>query len=395
MSRSDLPPRQRVLVVDDSAFMRRVIRDLITESGEFEVVGVARDGEDALHKLRTLNPDILTLDIEMPGLNGLDVLRYVMSEAPRPVVMLSAASDGRSGDARGGAQPEGLALRALELGAVDFVRKPSGPISLDLVRVGDRLLDALRAAANMQVDEVRAPLPSTSDRRPAPARDERPATQVVCVAASTGGPAALAELLPSLVFSDAVAVLIVQHMPPGFTASFAERLNRRSDLSVREARAGELVAAGCAYVAPGGLHMRLAATGDGTRIMLERSTPLWGVRPAADALFTSAAELFQDRATGVVLTGMGRDGAEGLRVLRSLGGHGIVQDPTQAILSGMPSAALRYAGADAIVPLEQMANAIRDAVAAQPQWRHGETRDAPAYAALRSASPSRRAATGA
>lgn len=356
IAHSEATRPRRVLVVDDSAFMRRLVRDLITDSGEFEVVGTARDGEDAIRQVHALDPDIVTLDIEMPGLDGLAVLGYLMSEAPRPVIMLSAAGGESSADAT---------VRALELGAVDFVRKPSGPISLDLARVSDRLLQALRAAAAMRVERVRVLARSVASARiasgtvpPAPGA----ASAAVLIAASTGGPAALTQLLPQLRAPLGAAVLVVQHMPEGFTASLARRLDGVSAITVCEARDGELVRPDVAYIAPGGSHMRVLSTVDGPRLTLDRSPTVWGVRPAADPLFTSAVGAFGARCVGVVLTGMGRDGAEGLRCVRAAGGRALVQDPAQAVIPGMPDAALRHAGADAIVSLGEAGAGVEDAV---------------------------------
>ncbi len=344
-----------MLVVDDSAFMRRLVRDLIVESGEFEVVGVARDGEDAIRQVHALDPDIVTLDIEMPGLDGLSVLGYIMSEVPRPVVMLSAAGGESSADAT---------VRALELGAVEFVRKPSGPISLDLTRVADRLLDALRAASATHVDRVRVLARPLSGASVAASANRVPtaATSAVLVAASTGGPAALTQLIPALRAPLGAAVLVVQHMPEGFTASLARRLNGLSALAVCEARDGDLVRPDMVYIAPGGAHMRVLLTVDGPRLTLDQSPTVWGVRPAADPLFASAVDVFGPRCVGVVLTGMGRDGADGLRRVRAAGGRALVQDPMQAVIPGMPDAALRHAGADTIVSLGDAAAAVDEAL---------------------------------
>ncbi len=349
--------KPRVLVVDDSAFMRRVVRDVIEASGEFAIAGTARDGDDAIRQVHALDPDIVTLDIAMPGLNGLDVLGYIMSEAPRAVVMLSA------GGADDGADST---LRALELGAVDFVRKPSGPISLDLARVGDRLLDALRAASIMRVDRVHvmARAPHIAVRRAS--QEPVAATRAVLIAASTGGPAALTQIIPHLQRGLGAAVLVVQHMPKGFTASLAQRLDSASALRVCEAGEGDLLTPDTVYVAPGGVHLRVISTVDGPRVALDNGPTVWGVRPAADPMFTSAVLAFGSQLVGVVLTGMGRDGAEGLRVLRSAGGFAIVQDPAHAVIPGMPNAALRQAGADRIADLSEVSEGIHRAVANMP-----------------------------
>ena len=312
-------PARTVLVVDDSAFMRRMIAELVAECPGFRVVGTARDGEEALCQLHALDPDIVTLDLAMPGLGGLEVLGYVMSEAPRPVIVLSAERAVEGGD-----DPT---MRALELGAVDFVPKPSGAISLDLGAARGRLHDALRAAADMNLHGVRmlarhtAPPVAATRRVPAAAR------RLVAVAASTGGPSALAQLLPALPRDLDAAVVVVQHMPRGFTRSLAERLDARCALTVREARDGEPLCAGHVYVAPAGWHLRVARDAAGLpRASLDEGTPQWGVRPAADVLFVSAAEAFGPSTLGVVLTGMGRDGAAGLRAVRAVGGRAVVQD---------------------------------------------------------------------
>ncbi len=340
-----------VLVVDDSALMRRVITELITESDEFTVVGTARNGHEAIARVHALNPDLVTLDIEMPELDGLQALGYIMSELPRPVVMLSAAEtmDGRD-----------ATLHALDLGAVDFVRKPSGPISLDLAVVGERLRSALRAAQQANVRGLQMLRPGRAPR--APRRAGRSPARAVAIAASTGGPRALTQVLPGLPASLDAAVLVVQHMPAGFTRSLAARLDAIGPLPVREAEAGQPVEAGHVYVAPGGFHMRVTADGDPT-IALDDSPPVWGVRPAADPLFRSVAEVFGDRSVGVVLTGMGRDGADGLRVIRAAGGRAIVQDRESSIIYGMPQAALQLAGADRVTPLTAVAAAIVELLA--------------------------------
>lgn len=359
MSHSNPTPVRRVLVVDDSAFMRRMISEVVASSGEFTVVGTARDGEDALRQVHALNPDIVTLDVQMPGLDGLDALGYIMSEVPRPVVMLSA------GGADGGAE---ATLRALELGAVDFVRKPSGPISLDLGRVREELLDALRAASctNLRGVNVLARMQRSAAAANASVFSDANAgvQRIVCIASSTGGPAALTQVIPKLPRDLNAAVLVVQHMPKGFTASLAQRLHSLGPLVVSEAVHGQTLQNGHVYIAPGGLHMRVQQFGDSTRVLLNDDPTEWGVRPAADPLFKTVASTFGAAAIGVVLTGMGRDGAEGLRVLRNAGALGIVQDKESAVIAGMPVAALNHAGADYVVPLGTVAHTISAAVSA-------------------------------
>jgi two-component system chemotaxis response regulator CheB len=300
----------------------------------------------------------------MPELDGLQALGYIMSETPRPVVMLSAATTHSGHDAT---------LRALELGAVDFVRKPSGAISLDLARITDRLLAALRAAAQANVRGVRMlaltrlPVRGTP-ARPMPvvpplasARSVVPgsgATRVVAIASSTGGPRALAEVLPNLPRELGAAVLVVQHMPAGFTKSLAQRLHAMSRLPVSEAEAGEPVLSDRVYLAPGGLHMAVTGASGSATISLENSPAIWGVRPSADPLFRSVAERFGNEVVAVVLTGMGRDGADGTRLIRQAGGRAVLQDRATSTIFGMPNAALQIAGADRVAALGEIAPTI-------------------------------------
>ncbi|MBX9927287.1 MAG: chemotaxis-specific protein-glutamate methyltransferase CheB [Gemmatimonadaceae bacterium] len=340
--------RRSVLVVDDSAFMRAMISDLIGAFPEFTVVGTARTGHDALEKVHALDPAIVTMDIEMPELDGLAALGYIMSETPRPVVMLSAASDRGDVD---------LTLRALELGAVDFVRKPSGGALKEVHAVRDRLHAALLAACEMNVRGV----PVLARPRVAgPARvapRAAAATRVVVIAASTGGPRALAEVIPQLPAELDAAVLVVQHMPTGFTAGLASRLDAMSALSVSEARDGAPLRHGEVVLAPGGRHLLVNAVAGQPSVVLDAGPTVWGVRPAADPLLASVAAVGAS-ALGVILTGMGRDGAEGLRLLRAAGGGAIVQDRESSTIYGMPQVALSVAGADAQLPLKQIATAI-------------------------------------
>lgn len=340
-------------MVDDSAFMRRLVSQLVESTGEFRVIGTARNGLQALELVHELDPEIVTLDVDMPELDGLQTLGYIMSETPRPVVMLSATT------VKGG---HDVTLQALELGAVDFVRKPSGAISLDLERVADRLLHALRAAREVNLGGV-GMLVARGGGAPSFRRNTPPTTAptvAVGIAASTGGPRALAEVVPALPADLDAAVLVVQHMPAGFTRSLAQRLDNASRLRVAEAQDGTVLRAGCVYLAPGGRHMRVAAGDVGPRVALtaDDAPTVWGVRPAADPLFQTMAAVFGRMAIGVVLTGMGRDGADGLLAIRRAGGRGIVQDRATSTIFGMPQVALQVAGADRIVPLGEVAGTI-------------------------------------
>jgi len=342
-----------VLVVDDSAFMRALIAEMVESTGEFQVVGTAADGMQAIEAIRSLNPDIVTLDIEMPLLDGLQALDTIMREMARPVVMLSAAGSERGNE---------MTLQALERGAVEFVRKPSGPISIDLLTVRQELLAALNAARAVNMAGVRTPpqagVPVGAET--VPKKISGAASRVVVIAASTGGPRVLTEIVPHLPDTLGAAVLIVQHMPREFTRSLSHRLDLMSPLPVAEAVDGEAVLENHVYLAPGGFHMTVTGGSGAAAISLDMSPTIWGVRPAADPLFVSAAEAFGGDAIGVILTGMGRDGAEGLRRVRAVGGMAVIQDRDSSIIYGMPQAAMAIAGADRVAAARDIAGVIRD-----------------------------------
>ena len=341
--------------------MRRLIAQIVDASPEFRVVGTARNGQDALRQIHSLDPQIVTLDVEMPELDGLQTLGYIMSETPRAVVMLSAATS------EGG---QDLTLRCLELGAVDFVHKPSGPISLDLGIVSETLLAALRAATQVNLRSVsvlaRPRYLEASRATGAPTGAPTGATAAVAIASSTGGPRALAEVIPALPGDLDAAVLVVQHMPAGFTRSLASRLDLMSRLRVAEGEDGETIQSNRVYLAPGGLHMRVVSGASGIRkLQLDTHPTVWGVRPSADPLFVSVAEHYGRASVGVVLTGMGRDGSDGLRAIREAGGVGIVQDRDTSTIYGMPQEALRRAGAERVVPLSEVAPAVVEMLGAR------------------------------
>ncbi len=343
---SELPG---VLVVDDSPFFRRLVSELVAGSGEFRVVGSASNGLQALEQVHALQPDVITMDLEMPELGGLDAIGYIMSESPRPIVVVSTHA--------GAGSPS--AIRALELGAVELVRKDDSEGRVSALRIAPRLLAALRAA--LAADVRRVPVlarPRTSGGHASFARPEGEARRCVAIAASTGGPRALAELVPGLPVGLEAGVLVVQHMPAGFTRSLADRLDGLSAHRVVEAEDGMTVQADTAYIAPGDYHMRVVMAPGGLRLVLDQEASVWGVRPAADPLFHSVAAAFGPSALGVVLTGLGRDGAAGLRAVHDAGGVGVAQDRSTSTVYGMPGAALETGGADLVLPLGAIAERV-------------------------------------
>jgi two-component system chemotaxis response regulator CheB len=339
-----------VLVVDDSDLVRAVVTELIRASGEFRVAGEARTGFEAIRLVHELNPDLVTLDLQMPDLGGLESLAYIMSEVPRPVVILSAF-------ALQGAEPT---MRALDYGAVDFVLKPEGDRPSSIVQLRDQLLNALRGASIANVKNLKlrmtggAPMRAAT-RRPTPGE---PATVAVAIASSTGGPRALEEVIPRLPADLPAAVIIVQHMPATFTDTLARRLDSLSALNVREAVDDEPVRSGTVYIAPGGKHLLVKRTEQGNVFALDDGQPVWGVRPAADVLFAAIASHFGPRSIGVVLTGMGKDGAEGARAIRDVGGYSIAQDEESSVIFGMPRFAEQYS--NAVLSVELVAAAVAD-----------------------------------
>lgn len=345
-------------MVDDSALVRRLIVTALAEASDIEVVGTARDGLDAIEKVEELRPDVVTLDIEMPHLDGLGALEKIRASQPRlPVIMFSTLTE------RGAS----ATLEALSRGASDYVTKPSntGSVAEGLVSVRDQLVPRIRALAG-----VRRLTPTTRPPRPrtvAPVRRAGAAAgpaAALLIGCSTGGPDALATVLSGLPADLGVPVLVVQHMPPVFTTMLAQRLDRISPLSVREAATGDVPMAGEVLIAPGDWHLRVEA-GRGTgqpRVTLDQGPQENFCRPAVDVLFRSAAQVYGGRLVATVLTGMGQDGLEGVKALVEQGARVIVQDQESSVVWGMPGAVASAGLADEILPLDRIPAGLLRAV---------------------------------
>jgi two-component system chemotaxis response regulator CheB len=330
--------RTRVLIVDDSAFVRKVLRELIGAAPDMEVVGHARHGFEALEQIASIQPDVITLDLMMPELDGLGVLRALQTfdQPPRVLLVTMSAAD------------SDLALEGLELGALDIVHKPTASATDALYELGDELLLKLRVAASARV------LRSEREVVRPPARVPSERTKVIVVGTSTGGPQALTRLIGALPGDLAVPLLCVLHIPVGFTAPLADRLDKASALRVREAEEGLELAAGLVIVARAGLHLRIEGSAERARCHLDpRPSSLH--RPSVDVLFESAAEVFGDGVLAAVLTGMGDDGLRGARAIRDAGGFVLTEHPSSSVVDGMPRA-VRDAGlSDAEVSLSNLA----------------------------------------
>lgn len=347
----------RVLVIDDSAFMRKVLTELLSSDPQITVVGAARDGQDGVAKVQELQPDVVTLDIEMPKLDGYGALREIMSRRPTPVVMVSShTSEGAE-----------ATIRALALGAVDFVAKPSGSISLNMHITRDELVAKVKAAAGATPRyrriaaeavpirrEVKAVAAAMSMAMPSALEAGIP-RRLVLIGCSTGGPGALHHIIPKLPADLPAAVLVVQHMPPGFTRSLAQRLDELSPISVKEAEEGDRLRTARVFVAPGGFHMTVDAEG---RIRLNQEPAVHGVRPAVDKTFESVVPAWQDRMVGVILTGMGYDGGKGMVSLKKAGGRTIAEDASTCVVHGMPKVVVELGAAEQVLPVHEIADAI-------------------------------------
>ena len=367
----------RVLVVDDSAFMRKMVSEILARDPGLCVVGQARNGADALVKMDALAPDVITLDVEMPVLDGFGALTEIMRRRPTPVLMLSSLTQ-TGADAT---------LRCLELGAVDFVGKPSGSISLDIEKIAPEMIAKVKAAAGANPSRLTSSPPSPVREGRLRACETAPASSfspsligkggepqragrglshkiaVLLIGASTGGPRALQTVIPALPADLGVPIVIVQHMPVGFTASLARRLEQTSSFDVREAAPGDRLEPGRILVAPGGKHLQFDAGG---AAQLTDEPPVHGVRPSVDVTLASLAQRHGPHMMAVLLTGMGKDGARGLKTVLERGGQTLAEDETTCVVYGMPKAAAEIGGVGSLLPLPEIAPAIARACMARP-----------------------------
>jgi two-component system chemotaxis response regulator CheB len=331
----------RVLVVDDSAVMRKLLSDILNEAPDINVVGTARNGADALDKVPKLNPDVVTMDIEMPKMDGLTALQHIINEHSLPVIMVSAM-DKRQAD---------ITIKALEFGAVDFISKTSGTLSLDIEKRKKTLISKIKMAAKVKISKLKKIKPTPISCSSFVPKDN---DWLITIGASTGGPKAIPEILSRLPRNIPAAILIVQHMPEGFTKSFAERLNWYTSLDVKEAEEGDRIEIGNVLVAPGNHHMEIK----GKSIHLSNGPNVNNVRPSVDVLMKSASKYYGSKCMGVLLTGMGNDGGEGMKNIKLNGGKTVAQNEDTCVVFGMPKAAIDLRVVDEIAPLEQIAKVI-------------------------------------
>ena len=343
--------RIKVLIVDDSAFMRVALSRIIAHERDFSVVGTATCGAEALQKIVTLDPDVITLDVEMPGLNGLETLRRIMAEFPRPVIMVSSAT----------LESAEITFNALAAGAFDYVPKQLSSTSLDIHHIGEDLVAKIKTAAGLRrspdrLDMLRKP-PRGADP---PARAvSHSAPAIIALGVSTGGPKALQEMLPTLPADLAVPILIVQHLPAGFTAPFAKRLNTLCAVSVCEASQGEVIQPGAVCLAPTGFQMTVDRASNSRMVISLSIKPENQLHiPSVDVMMKSVASAFHSRAMGIILTGMGADGAEGMKAIHREGGLTVGQDEASCAVYGMPRICAEMGILDRVVPLSQISHEI-------------------------------------
>ncbi|MDP2157261.1 MAG: chemotaxis response regulator protein-glutamate methylesterase [Nitrospirota bacterium] len=344
--------KTKVLIVDDSAYTRQTLKKIIEEDSSLEVVGIATDGVDAMAKALRLKPDIITLDFEMPGMDGFSFLRWLMRERPTPVIMVTSHADSRT------------VFKALELGAVDFIAKPTRRASVELQSIEKDLLKKIKGLKNIRLDILSKNLELLDREEDEDIVDERKskagrhAIEIVAVGSSTGGPAALQIILTRLPADFKAAMVISQHMPKGFTAPLAERLDRMSQIRIKEAAEGDIIEIGTVYICPGGQHLSLKKRGNKKQIALKDGRFEDKYIPSVDHMMSSVAEHYGVGCMGVILTGMGNDGKHGMLDIKTQGGYTIAESEDTAVVFGMPAEAIKNGGVETILPLFEISAEI-------------------------------------
>ncbi len=341
----------RVVVIDDSAYVRKVVREILSRSPFLEVVGTARDGREALDLVEQLDPDVVTCDLIMPELDGVGFVREQMKRRPVPIIIMSVAKETAE-----------AALTALDAGAIDFVQKPTALASEKIFEVSNELIEKVKAAGNIALNRLPIPQPKIAATVEATVAGTH-SVDLVVLGISTGGPQALKRLIPQLPADFPVPVVMVMHMPVGYTEMYAAKLNESSNLEVREAAEGDEVKPGCVFLAQAGRHLTLKRNADGKVITHLDARPFSTLhRPSVDVLFQSAAEVYRNRVLGVVMTGMGSDGKQGAAWIKSQGGLIFTEAESSCVVYGMPGVVVEAGLSDKSVALENMAHAIREVV---------------------------------
>uniref|UniRef100_A0A7C4RUS9 Protein-glutamate methylesterase/protein-glutamine glutaminase n=1 Tax=Fervidobacterium thailandense TaxID=1008305 RepID=A0A7C4RUS9_9BACT len=339
----------KVMIVDDSPFMRMILKDIIDQQPDMKVIAIAKDGMEAVELALKHRPDVITMDVEMPKLNGIEAVKEIMKRAPTRIIMVSSLTEE-------GAE---ITLLALELGAVDFVTKPSGSVSMDFRKMAPELIQKIRDAIKIGVNQL------LSRRKPVSGLKVRTIVsgKIVVIGSSTGGPRSLDLVIPPLPKDFPAPILIVQHMPPGFTKSLAQRLDRISNISVKEAEDGDELKPGCAYVAPGDFHMGVKYQDRKGIIYLDKRTEkINNVRPSVDYTLDKVAEIYKENTVAVILTGMGRDGAKGAFKVKFFKGVVIAESQETCVVYGMPKAVVEEGYADFVLPADKIPEKLTELV---------------------------------
>lgn len=338
----------RVLIVDDSAFSRQTIKRMLEKAPNIEIVGVATDGYDGMRKILKFKPDVITLDLEMPGMDGFTLLRWIMEESPMPVIVVSSHGESST------------VFQALELGAVDFVVKPTRVASRELEQIEGDLLRKVMGVASLRMERIKKSIALLehkgviSNFKPVEPAPKPPDIEIVAIGASTGGPTAIQSIVSKFPGDFPAAMLISQHMPAGFTQQFANRINKLSALTVKEAEHGESVEKGKALICPGDHHAMLNRTKDSITVNLKKSSISDIYIPSIDIMMKSVAQVYGDRAMGIVLTGMGSDGKTGMKEIKARGGFTIAESEESAVIFGMPKEVILAGAVDKVLPLEEI-----------------------------------------